>query len=87
VIQTKDEVLAELMAEHVALRERAKELHPEARYRTISDNGPQFIAKHFFKQFTRVSGMAHVRTSPCCLNRTARSNDGTNRSRPLSVNW
>jgi hypothetical protein len=25
--------------------ERAKELHPEARPRTISDNGPQFIAK------------------------------------------
>jgi hypothetical protein len=43
--------------------ERAKELHPEARPRMISDNGPQFIAKDF-KEFIRVSGMTHVRTSP-----------------------
>ena len=35
--------------------ERAKELHPEARPRIISDNGPQFIAKDF-KEFIRVSG-------------------------------
>ena len=27
--------------------ERAKELHPEARPRIISDNGPQFIANSF----------------------------------------
>jgi putative transposase len=44
--------------------ERAKELHPEARPRIISDNGPQFIAKDF-KEFIRISGMTHVRTSPC----------------------
>ena len=43
--------------------ERAKELHPEVRPRIISDNGPQFIAKDF-KEFIRVSGMTHVRTSP-----------------------
>ena len=43
--------------------EHAKELHPEARPRIISDNGPQFIAKDF-KEFIRVSGMTHVRTSP-----------------------
>ena len=43
--------------------ERAKEIHPEARPRIISDNGPQFIAKDF-KEFIRVSGMTHVRTSP-----------------------
>jgi transposase InsO family protein len=42
--------------------ERAKELHPEARPRIVSDNGPQFIAKDF-KEFIRVSGMT-VRTSP-----------------------
>jgi putative transposase len=30
--------------------ERAKELHPEARPRIISGNGPQFIAKDF-KEF------------------------------------
>ena len=35
--------------------ERAKEIHPEARPRIISDNGPQFIAKDF-KEFIRVSG-------------------------------
>jgi len=29
----------------------------------ISDNGPQFIAKDF-KEFIRISGMTHVRTSP-----------------------
>ena len=43
--------------------ERAKEKHPEARPRIISDNGPQFIARDF-KQFIRISGMTHVRTSP-----------------------
>ena len=43
--------------------ERAKELHPEAKPRIISDNGPQFIAKDF-KESIRISGMTHVRTSP-----------------------
>ena len=43
--------------------ERAKEKHPEARPRIISDNGPQFIARDF-KEFIRISGMTHVRTSP-----------------------
>lgn len=43
--------------------ERAKEKFPEAKPRIISDNGPQFIAKDF-KEFIRVSGMTHVRTSP-----------------------
>ena len=42
---------------------RAKEKHPEATPRIISDNGPQFIAKDF-KEFIRISGMTHVRTSP-----------------------
>jgi putative transposase len=37
-------------------------MHPEARPRIISDNGPQFIAKDF-KEFIRVAGMTHVRTS------------------------
>jgi putative transposase len=41
----------------------AKEKHPEARPRIISDNGPQFIARDF-KEFIRISGMTHVRTSP-----------------------
>jgi transposase InsO family protein len=33
------------------------------RPRIISDNGPQFIARDF-KEFIRVTGMTHVRTSP-----------------------
>ena len=43
--------------------EGAKEKHPEARPRIISDNGPQFIARDF-KEFIRLSGMTHVRTAP-----------------------
>ncbi len=43
--------------------ERAKEKYPEAKPRIISDNGPQFIARDF-RKFIRISGMAHVRTSP-----------------------
>jgi putative transposase len=43
--------------------QRAKERFPQARPRVISDNGPQFIARDF-KEFIRLSGMTHVRTSP-----------------------
>ena len=43
--------------------ERAKEQYPGVKPRMISDNGPQFIAKDF-KEFIRISGMTHVRTSP-----------------------
>jgi putative transposase len=43
--------------------ERAKEKFPDARPRIISDNGPQFVARDF-KEFVRISGMSHVRTSP-----------------------
>ena len=50
-------------AEIEIILERAKEKFPEARPRIISDNGPQFIAKDF-KEFIRISGMTHVRTSP-----------------------
>ena len=42
--------------------ERAKEKYPGAKPRIISDNGPQFIARDF-KEFIRISGMTHVRTS------------------------
>jgi putative transposase len=41
----------------------AKEKYPDARPRIISDNGPQFIARDF-KEFIRISGMTHVKTSP-----------------------
>jgi putative transposase len=43
--------------------QRAKEKSRGAKPRIISDNGPQFIAKNF-KEFIRISGMTHVRTSP-----------------------
>jgi transposase InsO family protein len=40
-------------------RERFTDQHP----RVISDNGPQFVARDF-KEYIRISGMSHVRTSP-----------------------
>jgi len=43
--------------------QRAREKFPEAKPRIISDNGPQFIAKDF-KEFIKISGMTHVKTSP-----------------------
>jgi len=43
--------------------QRAREKFPEAKPRIISDNGPQFIARDF-KEFIRLTGMSHVRTSP-----------------------
>lgn len=43
--------------------QRAREAHPGVAPRIISDNGPQFLAKDF-KQFIRVAGMTHVKTSP-----------------------
>jgi putative transposase len=42
--------------------QRAREQFPGERPRIISDNGPQFIAKDF-KEFIRICGMTHVRTS------------------------
>ncbi len=39
------------------------EKYPGAKPRIISDNGPQFIARDF-KEFIRLTGMTHVRTSP-----------------------
>ena len=43
--------------------QRAHEKFPDASPRIISDNGPQFISKDF-KEFIRISGMTHVKTSP-----------------------
>jgi putative transposase len=43
--------------------QRGREKFPGQTPRIISDNGPQFIAKDF-KEFIRVCGMTHVRTSP-----------------------
>jgi putative transposase len=50
-------------AEIEIILQAAREKHPESRPRIISDNGPQFIARDF-KEFIRVAGMTHVRTSP-----------------------
>jgi transposase InsO family protein len=43
--------------------ERARDKYPGAAPRIISDNGPQFIARDF-KEYIRLTGMTHVRTSP-----------------------
>jgi putative transposase len=43
--------------------QRGREKYPGVTPRIISDNGPQFIAKDF-KEFIRLCGMTHVKTSP-----------------------
>ena len=43
--------------------QRAREQYPGETPRIITDNGPQFVSRDF-KQFIRVCGMTHVRTSP-----------------------
>jgi transposase InsO family protein len=43
--------------------QRGRERYPGAKPRIISDNGPQFLARDF-KEFVRIAGMTHVRTSP-----------------------
>jgi transposase InsO family protein len=50
-------------AEVETILQRALEKYPDARPRVISDNGPQFIARDF-KDFVRIAGLTHVRTSP-----------------------
>jgi len=55
------EAMTEADVECILLR--ACEAFPGQHPRIISDNGPQFVAKDF-KEFIRISGMTHVRTSP-----------------------
>jgi putative transposase len=43
--------------------QRGREAYPGVTPRIITDNGPQFIAKDF-KEFIRIAGMTHVKTSP-----------------------
>jgi putative transposase len=50
-------------AEVQTIIQRGREKYPGETPRIISDNGPQFIAKDF-KEFIRICGMTHVRTSP-----------------------
>jgi putative transposase len=49
-------------AEVETIIQRAREQYPDKRPRIISDNGPQFVARDF-KDFIRICGMTHVRTS------------------------
>ena len=49
--------------DELVVLQRAKEKFPNATPRIISDNGAQFVAKDF-KEFIRICGMTHVRTSP-----------------------
>lgn len=43
--------------------QRAREQFPGVTPRIISDNGPQFVSRDF-RDFIRITGMTHVRTSP-----------------------
>jgi len=43
--------------------QRAREKYPGETPRIITDNGPQFISRDF-KEFIRIAGMTHVKTSP-----------------------
>jgi putative transposase len=49
--------------DELVVLQRAREKFPNATPRIISDNGSQFLAKDF-KEFIRLCGMTHVRTSP-----------------------
>ena len=55
------EKMAEIDVETIL--QRAREKFPGEHPRIITDNGPQFIARDF-KEFIRVAGMTHVKTSP-----------------------
>src|SRR5262249_4950730 len=50
-------------AEVETIIQRARERYPDEWPRIISANGPQFIARDF-KEFIRICGMTHVKTSP-----------------------
>jgi putative transposase len=50
-------------AEVETILQRAREKYPGEPPRIITDNGPQFIARDF-KEFIRLCGMTHVKTSP-----------------------
>jgi putative transposase len=50
-------------AEVEQIIQRAREKYPGVTPRIISDNGPQFSARDF-KEFIRLCGMTHVKTSP-----------------------
>jgi len=49
--------------DELVVLQRAREKFPDETPRIITDNGSQFVAKDF-KEFIRLCGMTHVRTSP-----------------------
>jgi putative transposase len=49
--------------DELVVLQRAREKFPNETPRIITDNGSQFVAKDF-KEFIRICGMTHVRTSP-----------------------
>jgi putative transposase len=49
--------------DELVVLQRAKEKFPDETPRIITDNGSQFLAKDF-KEFIRICGMTHVKTSP-----------------------
>src|SRR6202007_3059769 len=55
------ETMTEVDVEQII--QRARERFPGEAPRIISDNGPQFVARDF-KEFIRICGMTHVKTSP-----------------------
>jgi len=64
--------------------QRAREKYPGSSPRIITDNGPQFIAKDF-KEFIRLAGLTHVKTSPFTRKVTEKSSDGTKASKPIAL--
>ena len=58
------ELRESMTTDHVQIvLQKALECHPGVTPRVVSDNGPQFVAKDF-KEYIRITGMTHVRTSP-----------------------
>ena len=66
--------------DELVVLQRAKEKFPHETPRIISDNGSQFLAKDF-KEFIRICGMTHVRTSPTIRRATANWSGSTAASR------
>src|SRR5512142_1889913 len=64
-ISTEAKQIRETMkeAEVETIIQRAREQYPGEHPRIITDNGPQFVARDF-KDFIRICGMTHVKTSP-----------------------
>jgi hypothetical protein len=62
--------------------QRARERYPGTSPRIITDNGPQFIAKDF-KEFIRLAGLTHVKTTPYYPQSNGKSSDRTRASKSI----